>query len=94
MLDHPAPRKKTVMICDDEQDVSSIRAALESKYNVILASSGEDCIDKFIEEKIGATKYILYYWITDWAICLAILFSWSDIKQYNGTIIVLILHTI
>jgi CheY-like chemotaxis protein len=43
-------RKKTVMICDDEQDLLQVfELALEPKYNVILASSGEDCIDRFLE---------------------------------------------
>jgi hypothetical protein len=35
------------MICDDEQDLLQVfELALEGKYNVILANSGEDCIDR------------------------------------------------
>jgi hypothetical protein len=36
--------------------------ALKIKYNVILVSSGEDCIDKYIDEKKArVTKYISCY---------------------------------
>ena len=46
--------RKTVMICDDEQDLLQVfELALESKYNVILASSGEDCIDRFLGDMFG-----------------------------------------
>ena len=46
------PGKKTVMICDDERDLLELFGlALKSKYNVILVDSGEDCIDKYIDEK-------------------------------------------
>jgi CheY-like chemotaxis protein len=39
------------MICDDNRDILSLFGkALKSKYNVILTGSGEDCIDKFIEQ--------------------------------------------
>jgi CheY-like chemotaxis protein len=45
-------KKKTIMICDDEQDVLLFyKVALESWYNVILVGSGEDCINKYKEEK-------------------------------------------
>ena len=45
------------MICDDEPDLLNLfGTALKSKYNVILASSGKDCIEKFIEEKNGEIK--------------------------------------
>jgi response regulator RpfG family c-di-GMP phosphodiesterase len=50
--DHSEREKKTVMICDDERDLLLFfELALESNYNVILVDSGEDCIDKYIEEK-------------------------------------------
>jgi response regulator RpfG family c-di-GMP phosphodiesterase len=43
---------KTVMICDDEADILHLfKYGLESSYNVLVADSGKDCIDKFIEEK-------------------------------------------
>jgi response regulator RpfG family c-di-GMP phosphodiesterase len=49
--------KKTVMICDDEQDLRQLFGiALKSKYNVILVSSGEDCIDKYLDEKNEGNK--------------------------------------
>jgi response regulator RpfG family c-di-GMP phosphodiesterase len=43
---------KTVMICDDDNDLLQLFGkALKSRYNIILVSSGEDCIDRFIKEK-------------------------------------------
>ena len=42
------------MICDDERDLLELFGlALKIKYNVILISSGDDCIDKYIDEKSG-----------------------------------------
>ena len=83
-------RKKTVMICDDEQDLLQVfELALESRYNVILASSGEDCIDRFIEEKNRGNKVHLI--LLDYR--LGDMFGDSvarTIKQYNGTKIILI----
>ena len=83
-------RKKTVMICDDEQDLLQVfELALESKYNVILASSGEDCIDRFLEEKNRGNKIHLI--LLDFR--LGDMFGDSvarTIKQYNGTKIILI----
>ena len=50
-------RKKTVVICDDEQDLLQVfELALESEYNVILANSGGNCIEKIIEEKNRGNK--------------------------------------
>jgi response regulator RpfG family c-di-GMP phosphodiesterase len=47
-MSNPTPEKKTVMICDDERDLLQLFGqALRSKYNVILASFGEDCIKRF-----------------------------------------------
>ena len=49
--------KKTVMICDDERDLLELFGlALNIKYNVILVDSGEDCIDKYIDEKNQGNK--------------------------------------
>jgi CheY-like chemotaxis protein len=83
-------RKKTVMICDDEQDLLQVfELALESKYNIILASSGEDCIDRFLEEKNRGNKIHLI--LLDFR--LGDMFGDSvarTIKQYNGTKIILI----
>ena len=47
-----AIEKKTIMICEDEPDVLlSFKLVLESMYNIIPVSSGEDCIIKYKEEK-------------------------------------------
>ena len=78
------------MICDDEQDLLQVfELALESKYNVILASSGEDCIDRFLGEKNRGNKIHLI--LLDYR--LGDMFGDSvarTIKQYNGTKIILI----
>jgi CheY-like chemotaxis protein len=43
-------KQRVVMICDDDEDVLKLFGqALKSKYNVILVSSGKDCIEKLIE---------------------------------------------
>jgi hypothetical protein len=43
---HSKTGKKTVMICDDERDLLQLFGqAIRSKYNVILVSSGEECIE-------------------------------------------------
>jgi DNA-binding response OmpR family regulator len=45
------------MICDDERDLLELFGlALKIKYNVILISSGDDCIDKYIDEKSWGKK--------------------------------------
>jgi len=44
--------RKTVLICDDEADILHLfKYGLESTYNVLVAESGKDCIEKFLEEK-------------------------------------------
>jgi CheY-like chemotaxis protein len=56
-MSNHAPEKKTIMVCDDERDLRLMFAlALESKYNVILVDSGENCIEKFLEEKNHGNK--------------------------------------
>ncbi|MGC2307781.1 MAG: response regulator [Nitrososphaeraceae archaeon] len=90
MSNHPVPDKKTVMICDDEQDLLLIFGlALESKYNVIQVGSGEDCIEKYLEEMNRRNKVHLI--LLDYR--LGDMFGDSVariIKQYNGTKIILI----
>ena len=90
MSNHPVPDKKTVMICDDEQDLLLLFGlALESKYNVIQVGSGEDCIEKYLEEMNGRNKVHLI--LLDYR--LGDMFGDSvarTIKQYNGTKIILI----
>jgi hypothetical protein len=45
------------MICDEERDLLDLFGkALKSKYNIILVGSGEDCIEKFINEKNRGNK--------------------------------------
>jgi len=87
---HLDTEKKTVMICDDEQDVRQLFGiALKSKYNVILVGSGEDCIDKYIDEKSQGNKIHLI--LLDYR--LGGMFGDSvakKIKEYNGTKIILI----
>ena len=83
-------RKKTVVICDDEQDLLQVfELALESKFNVILASSGKECIDKFLEEKNRGNKVHLI--LLDYRLGDMMGDSVArTIKQYNGTKIILI----
>jgi DNA-binding NtrC family response regulator len=49
------------MICDDESDVlRAYKIALSSRYNVVTASSGEECLKKYdIELKAGAKVDVL-----------------------------------
>ena len=90
MSNHPVPDKKTVMKCDDEQDLLLLFGlALGSKYNVIQVGSGEDCIEKYLEEKNRGNKVHLI--LLDYR--LGDMFGDSvarTIKQYNGTKIILI----
>jgi CheY-like chemotaxis protein len=78
------------MICDDEQDLRQLFGkALKSKYTVILVDSGEDCIDKYIDEKSQCNKIHLI--LLDYR--LGDMFGDSvarKIKEYNGTKIILI----
>jgi hypothetical protein len=42
-------KKKTRMICDDNLDMLLLFGlVLESRYNLIMVDSGEECIDKYI----------------------------------------------
>jgi CheY-like chemotaxis protein len=83
-------QKKTVVICDDEQDLLQVfELALESEYNVILASSGEECINRFLEEKNRGNKVHLI--LLDYRLGDMMGDSVArTIKQYNGTKIILI----
>jgi CheY-like chemotaxis protein len=78
------------MICDDEPDLLQLFGqALKSKYNVILVGSGEDCINKFIDEKnLGNQIHLI---LLDYS--LGGMFGDSvarKIKEHNGTKIILI----
>src|ERR671921_2035460 len=49
--------RKTVMICDDEADLLHLfRYTLEPTYNVVVAESGRDSLEKFLEEKHKGKK--------------------------------------
>ena len=83
-------RKKTVMICDDEQDLRLLFGLiLRLKYNVIQVESGKNCIEKYVEEKNRGNKIhliLLDYRLGDMlgdAVA-------RKIKEYNGTKIILI----
>jgi len=82
--------RKTVMICDDERDILLMfELELQSKYNVLTADSGKECIQKFIHEKQEGKKIdliLLDYKLGD--------MLGDDvarkIKQLNGVKIILI----
>ena len=82
--------KKTILICDDDRDILLFfEVALESEYDVILVTSGKDCIEKFVEEKNRGNKIhliLLDYMLGD-------MFGDSvarKIKELNGPRIILI----
>jgi CheY-like chemotaxis protein len=83
-------KKKTVMICDDERDLLQLFGqALRSKYNVILVSSGEDCIERFIEEKTRGNR--IHLLLLDYKLSDMLGDSVArKIKEYNGVKIILI----
>jgi CheY-like chemotaxis protein len=82
--------KKTVMVCDDEQDLRLLFGlTLELKYNVIQVESGKNCIEKYIEEKNRGNKIhliLLDYRLGD---MLGDTVA-RKIKAYNGVKIILI----
>ena len=92
LASHLDREKRTVMICDDEQDLRELFGkALKSKYNVILVDSGEDYIDKYIHEKSQGNKIHLI--LLDYRLGGDGMFGDSvarKIKEYNGTKIILI----
>jgi DNA-binding response OmpR family regulator len=49
--------KRTVLICDDEPDLLAMyAAALKKHYNVLTASSGRACIEKYMEYTLRGKK--------------------------------------
>jgi len=49
--------RKTIMICDDERDLLHLfKYTLESAYNILVAESGKDCLERFLEEKDQGKK--------------------------------------
>jgi CheY-like chemotaxis protein len=78
------------MICDDEPDLLELFGkALQTKYNIILVGSGEDCIDKYIDEKSRGNK--IHLLLLDYRLgsirgdTVA-----RKIKEHDGTKIILI----
>jgi DNA-binding response OmpR family regulator len=50
-------RKPTIMICDDEPDLLTMyTAALKKQYNVLTASSGKACVEKYMEHTLHGKK--------------------------------------
>jgi response regulator RpfG family c-di-GMP phosphodiesterase len=87
---HFNAEKRTVMICDDDEDLLNLFGqALKPKYNTILVSSGEDCIDKFIKENNKGNKIHLI--LLDYKLGDMLGDSVArKIKEYNGVKIILI----
>jgi len=53
-------KKKIMMICDNESDVLLLFGLLfGSRYDVITVDSGEECIEKYIEETNQGNKIAL-----------------------------------
>ena len=82
-------KKKTVMVCDNEPDVLlSFDPILKSKYDIILAESGEECIEKYIEEINRGNKIHLI--LLDYKLDDMLGDSVArKIKDYSGTKIIL-----
>ena len=82
-------KKKTIMICDDERDVLLLFGlVLGSKYHVIMIDSGEECIDRFMEEKNRGNK--IHLMLLDYKMGGILGDSVArKIKEYSGTKIIL-----
>ena len=82
-------KKKTIMICDDEQDVLLLFGLVfGSKYHVIMIDSGEECIDRFMEEKNRGNK--IHLMLLDYKMGGILGDSVArKIKEYSGTKIIL-----
>ena len=90
LRDNLRKKEHTLLICDDEPDLLELYAAmLSDDYKIVKASSGEECIRKYIEmkEKMGDITVILLDFrigeVTGDKIA-------RDIKEINGTKIILI----
>lgn len=54
--------RKVVMVCEDEQELLELYSkALELRYTVIKVSTGEDCIQKYLEERTRGTPIDLLF---------------------------------
>ena len=79
-----------LLICDDEPDLLELYAAmLSDDYKIVKASSGEECIRKYIEmkEKMGDITVILLDFRIGEATGDKVA---RDIKEINGAKIILI----
>ena len=57
------------MICENEPDVRLLFGlVLGSRYDVIMVDSGEECIERYIEEINRGNKIHLILWIINWMI--------------------------
>jgi CheY-like chemotaxis protein len=83
-------KKKTIMICDNEPDVLQLFGLVfGSGYDVIMVHSGEECIEKYIEETNRGNKIhliLLDYKLGDMQGDSVA----RKIKERNGTKIILI----
>ena len=53
-------KKKMMMICDDEPDMRLLFGLVfESRYDVIIVNSGEECIERYAEETKRGNKISL-----------------------------------
>jgi len=84
-----ATKKKTMMICEDEPDIRLLFGLVfGSKYDIILVDSGEDCTERFIEEKNRENKIHLI--LLDYKLGGMLGDSVArKIKEYSGTKIIL-----
>jgi DNA-binding response OmpR family regulator len=49
--------KPTVLICDDEADLLAIyAAALKKSYNILTASTGKECVEKYMAHTLRGKK--------------------------------------
>ena len=82
-------KKKTIMICDDERDVLLVFGLVFGfKYHVIMVDSGEECIDRFMEEKNRGNE--IHLMLLDYKMGGILGDSVArKIKEYPGTKIIL-----
>ena len=83
-------RKKVVMVCEDESELLELYSkVLESRYEVIKVCSGNDCINKYLEQKSNGANIdllILDYKLED---MLGDEVA-KKIKEHNGIKIILL----
>ena len=93
-MEYPKPigpsRKKVVMVCEDESELLELYSkVLESRYEVIKVCSGNDCINKYLDQKSNGANIdllILDYKLED---MLGDEVA-KKIKEHNGIKIILL----